>query len=81
MRAGESAQFADQLGHQATLQLLLRELDRREVGCETAISRLLDVLFVNVLRHWLDTAEAKQTGWLGALRDEAIGRFRRSAQQ
>lgn len=59
---------------QATLQLLLREFTERDVGSETAVSRLLDVLFVLVLRHWLDTAEARRTGWLGALRDEPIGR-------
>ncbi len=59
---------------QWTLALLLRELAERDVGSETAVSRLLDVLFVEVLRHWLDTAEGKQTGWLGALRDEPIGR-------
>jgi len=57
-----------------TLQLLLRELADRDVGSQTAVSRLLDVLFVQVLRHWLDTAEGKRTGWLGALRDEPIGR-------
>jgi AraC-like DNA-binding protein len=59
---------------QATLQLLLREFADRDVGSETAVSRLLDVLFVHMLRHWLDTAEARRTGWLGALRDEPIGR-------
>jgi len=59
---------------QWTLQLLLRELAERDVGTETAVSRLLDVLFVEVLRHWLDTAEGGPTGWLGALRDEPIGR-------
>ncbi|HEU5056537.1 MAG TPA: AraC family transcriptional regulator [Kofleriaceae bacterium] len=59
---------------QATLQLLLREFDHRDVGSETAVSRLLDVLFVHVIRHWLDTAEARSTGWLGALRDEPVGR-------
>ncbi len=70
----ESRQVVGNPALQATLHLLLREFDERDVGSETAVSRLLDVLFVQVLRHWLDTAEAKRTGWLGALRDEPIGR-------
>lgn len=64
----------EKTGLQWTLELLLRELAERDVGSETAVSRLLDVLFVQVLRHWLDTAEGERTGWLGALRDEPIGR-------
>jgi AraC-like DNA-binding protein len=59
-------------GLQATLHQLMRELAERDVGSEKVVSRLLDVLFIHVLRHWLDATE--NTGWLGALRDEPIGR-------
>lgn len=61
-------------GLQATLDLLLRELSERDVGFERAVSRLLEVLFVLALRHWLDVNSDRTTGWLGALRDEPIGR-------
>jgi transcriptional regulator GlxA family with amidase domain len=36
------------------------------------VSRLLEVMFVLVLRRWLD--DNVVTGWLGALRDEPIGK-------
>jgi AraC-like DNA-binding protein len=61
-------------GMQSSLDLLLRELTRRDVGGERVVSRLLEVMFVLVLRHWLDVAGGGATGWLGALRDEPIGR-------
>jgi AraC-like DNA-binding protein len=57
---------------QACMDLLLEELARRDVGSERVVSRLLEILFVLVLRQWLD--ENPHTGWLGALRDEPIGR-------
>ena len=61
-------------GLQATMDLLLGELARPDVGSERVGSRLLEILFVLVLRQWLDTNADKATGWLGALRDEPIGR-------
>jgi AraC-like DNA-binding protein len=54
------------------LDLLLRELDEKDVGSERVVSRLLEIMFVLVLREWLDTTD--RPGWLGALRDEPIGR-------
>ncbi|HET7503426.1 MAG TPA: AraC family transcriptional regulator [Kofleriaceae bacterium] len=38
------------------------------------VASLLEVLFIHVLRHWIDTEPEGATGWLGALRDEPIGR-------
>lgn len=60
------------LGMQATLDMLVGELGDRDVGSERVVSRLLEVMFVLVLRRWLD--ENAATGWLGALRDEPIGK-------
>ena len=58
---------------QACLDLLLRELARGDVGTERVVARILEVMFVLLLRRWLD-ANANRPGWLGALRDEPIGR-------
>lgn len=58
---------------QACLDVLLRELAKRDVGSERVVARLLEILFVLVLRRWLD-ANPDRPGWLGALRDEPIGR-------
>lgn len=59
-------------GLQAALDLLLRELTQRDVGNERVVSRVREVLLV--LRRWLDVNTDSATGWLGALRDEPIGR-------
>jgi AraC-like DNA-binding protein len=69
--AGEAMAHA---GIQATLGQLLREIADRDVGTERVIASLLEVLFVHILRHWIDMNPDSATGWLGALRDDAIGR-------
>jgi AraC-like DNA-binding protein len=61
-------------GLQDSLALLLREFAKNDVGGSLIVTRLLEVLFVQVLRYWLDTQPAGSTGWLGGLRDEPIGR-------
>jgi transcriptional regulator GlxA family with amidase domain len=38
------------------------------------IDRLIDVLFVQVIRAWLGTENSSGTSWLQALRDPTIGR-------
>jgi AraC-like DNA-binding protein len=38
------------------------------------ITRLGDVLVIQAIRSWIETAPAARTGWLGALHDEQIGR-------
>lgn len=59
---------------QSCLDLVLSEIATRDVGSERVVSRLLEVLFVLALRQWLDDNTGAATGWLGALRDEPIGR-------
>jgi AraC-like DNA-binding protein len=64
----------DSVGLQTTLQLLLAEFERPDVGSSKVVSRLLDVLFIQTLRFWIDRQQEGSSGWLGALRDPAIGR-------
>jgi AraC-like DNA-binding protein len=59
---------------QGTLAALARELESGDVGSATVVSRLLDVLFIQIVRAWLDTRPEGQSGWLGATRDRTIGR-------
>jgi AraC-like DNA-binding protein len=63
----------DSAGLHAALRLLLDEFDRPDVGSSKVVSRLLDVLFIQILRSWVDRQPEGATGWLGALRDPAIG--------
>ena len=59
---------------QATLRVLRHELAARSSGSATVIDRLLDVLFVQVIRAWLGTEDHSGRSWLQALRDPTIGR-------
>src|SRR5262249_21783392 len=58
-----------------TLRLLSVEARSRSPGRETIVTRLIDVLFVQVVRSWLESEGARnEHGWLGALRDARIAR-------
>lgn len=53
-----------------------RVADRREQhrGSAIIVSRLLDIMFVQVVRTWADDAPAERAGWIGALTDATLGR-------
>jgi AraC-like DNA-binding protein len=57
----------------ATLDLLAEEARAGRAGNELVLSRTTDVLFVQVLRAWLDRQAGAARGWLGALRDPRVG--------
>ncbi|MEH1127139.1 AraC family transcriptional regulator [Micromonospora sp. CPCC 206061] len=58
---------------QSTLRLISREAVALRPGGETVITRLADVLVIQAIRSWLDTAPEANEGWLAALRDNQIG--------
>lgn len=62
---------------QGVIRLLVAETTRTRPGAQAVAARLTDVLFVQVIRAWLDgtdpTAEATPRSWLTALRDPRIG--------
>lgn len=58
----------------ATLALVTAEAAELRPGGEAVLTRLADVLVIQVVRSWLDTDPAARTGWLGALADPRIGR-------
>lgn len=59
---------------EATFHLIAREAKTMRPGGETVLTRLADVILVQAIRAWLDSAPEAHTGWLLALRDEKIGR-------
>jgi AraC-like DNA-binding protein len=59
---------------QSTLRLMAAETKHLRPGGEAVITRLADILVVQVVRAWIMEDPAAQTGWLGALRDRQIGR-------
>lgn len=58
----------------STLRFISREAKGLKPGGETVITRLADILVVQVIRLWIDSAPEPEQGWLAALRDEQIGR-------
>jgi AraC-like DNA-binding protein len=59
---------------QSTLRFLNTEARELRAGGETVITRLADILVIQAIRSWIATDPQAQTGWLGALRDQQIGR-------
>jgi AraC-like DNA-binding protein len=59
---------------QSTLSLIAREASMLRPGGETVMTRLADILVIQAIRAWLDTAPEANLGWLAALRDKQVGR-------
>jgi AraC-like DNA-binding protein len=43
-------------------------------GADSVLTRLAEVMFIEVLRRYVDDLPSEQTGWLAGLRDEMVGR-------
>ena len=59
---------------QTTLRMLRHELNAQSSGSGTVINRLIDVLFVQVIRAWSREDRGAGTSWLHALRDPLVAR-------
>lgn len=56
------------------LRLLTMELATTGPGAAVLVDRLVDGLLIGIIRRWMRDADDGCVGWLGALRDERIGR-------
>jgi AraC-like DNA-binding protein len=56
-----------------TLKFIACEAQSGRPGAQTVVSRLADVLFIQIVRGYLATLPASSSGWLGALGDSQIG--------
>lgn len=68
--------WADEEGGwlQSTLRFIAREAKELRPGGETVITHLADILIIQAIRSWIDSAPEEERGWLAALRDKQIGR-------
>lgn len=57
-----------------TLRLMAGEVNALRPGGETIVTRLADILVIQAIRAWMESAPDASKGWLGALRDRQIGR-------
>ncbi|RXT41833.1 AraC family transcriptional regulator [Bradyrhizobium betae] len=58
---------------EAILRRMVSEFAIERPGQSVALSRLTEVLFVEVLRSWISSLSPGQGGWLGAISDPHIG--------
>jgi AraC-like DNA-binding protein len=58
---------------EAILRRMVAESALERPGQSVALSRLTEVLFVEVLRNWIASLKPGQGGWLGAISDPHIG--------
>jgi len=58
----------------STLRLLRYELTNADAGGPAIVNRLIDILFVQVVRAWIANSAASNASWLGALGDPIVAR-------
>jgi len=56
------------------LRAVVTESNQRRPGGEAVLERMSEMLFVEVLRCYIDSLPPEQTGWLAGTRDPAVGR-------
>lgn len=57
----------------STMHFLAREAKTLRPGSETVMTRLADILVVQMIRSWIARESAQEQGWLAALQDPQIG--------
>lgn len=58
----------------AYVQFALAESKGPRMGGQCVLGRLSELMFVDVVRHYLETLPADRMGWLAGLRDPFVGR-------
>jgi AraC-like DNA-binding protein len=58
----------------STLRLLRHELAATRAGGAAIVNRLIDILFVHMVRAWVSERAADDASWLGALTDPIVAR-------
>ncbi|MDX2031412.1 MAG: AraC family transcriptional regulator [Blastocatellia bacterium] len=56
-----------------TLRMMAEEARNPRPGSETLVTRLIDIVFVQAVRAWIESQPPRLASWLGALRDPQIG--------
>jgi len=69
---GLSSGWLQSFAHQ-----VVEESRARRVGADSVLTRLAELMFVEVLRRYIETLPPEQPGWLAGLRDDAVGRVLR----
>ncbi|NVK54208.1 MAG: AraC family transcriptional regulator [Alteromonadaceae bacterium] len=65
----------------STIDLIKREAQSLAPGSETIITRLAEIMIIQLIRHWLDHSPLAKQGWFAAMRDTRIGNALRVIHQ
>jgi AraC-like DNA-binding protein len=60
------------IGH--FINIAVEEANRKRPGGEAVLERLSEMMFVEVVRRYLESMPPEETGWLAGLRDRFVGR-------
>jgi transcriptional regulator GlxA family with amidase domain len=60
-------------GFTEIVQLIAREAAAPRLGVEVMLRRLTELLFIQIIRVWVEQQAQAPGGWLAALRDQSIG--------
>jgi AraC-like DNA-binding protein len=66
--------MGDDAWHETFLRTAVLESNQRRPGGEALLERMSEMLFVDVLRRYVDSLPPGQTGWLAGMRDPSVGR-------
>jgi AraC-like DNA-binding protein len=69
---GTAGHGDDRLGH--LIEFALAEVAEPRAGRACVLLRISELMFVEVVRRYLASMPAEQTGWLAGLRDPEVGR-------
>lgn len=56
------------------VRLAMSEASDKRAGSESVLGRLTELMFIEVVRRYLENLPPEQAGWLAGLRDPSIGR-------
>ena len=65
---------------ETTLNFIYTEADASRPGAQTIITRLADILFIQVIRQHIDSSQNNCQGWLTGLKDPQIGKALEKAE-
>jgi AraC-like DNA-binding protein len=66
------AQGRMEQGFADIVRLIARESASQQLGTEIMLRRLTELLFIQIIRLWIDQQAEASVGWVGALRDQLI---------
>jgi AraC-like DNA-binding protein len=59
---------------QSFARQVVEESRAQRVGADSVLTRLAELMFVEVLRRYIESLPPEQRGWLAGLRDDVVGR-------